>query len=44
MSEKDNIIETGIRLQDGRILPCYLKQDVTEETTAETPMLDKTGE
>lgn len=44
MGEKGNIIETGIRLQDGRILPCYLKQDVTEEITAETPMLDKTRE
>ena len=38
------MIENGIRLQDGRVIQGYPQQDVIEETTAETPMLDKTGE
>lgn len=43
--EKNNIIiENDIRLQDGNVIQGYPKQDGTEETTAETPMLDKTGE
>lgn len=44
MDENNNIIENGIRLQDGNVIQGYPKQDGTEETTAETPMLDKTGE
>lgn len=44
MDEKNNVIENGIRLQDGRVIQGYPKQDALVEEEKETPMLDTTGE
>lgn len=44
MDENSNIIENGIRLQDGRIIQGYPKQDPVVEEDKERPMLDTTGE
>ena len=44
MNENNNIIENGIRLQDGRIILGYPKQDPVVEEDKETPVLDTTGE
>ena len=44
MDENNNIIENGIRLQDGRVIQGYRKQDPVMEESKETPMLDLTGE
>ena len=39
MNENNNIIENGIRLQDGRIILGYPKQDPVVEEDKETPVL-----
>lgn len=44
MDEKNDIVENGIRLQDGCIIQGYPKQYPTVEKDKETPMLDTTGE
>ena len=44
MNKNNNIIENGIRLQDGRVIQGYPKQDAIVEEDKETPMLDTTGE
>lgn len=44
MDENNNIIENGIRLQDGRVIQGYPKQDPVVKEDKETPMLDTTGE
>ena len=44
MDENNNIIENGIRLQNGRVIQGYPKQDPVVEEEKETPMLDTTGE
>ena len=44
MDENNNIIENGIRLQDGRVIQGYPKQDPVVEEEKETPVLDITGE
>lgn len=40
----ENNIENGIRLQDGRIIAGYPKQEPVMREDKETPMLDPTGE
>ena len=44
MDENNNIIENDIRLQNGRVIQGYPKQDPVVEEEKETPMLDTTGE
>lgn len=44
MDENSNIIENCIRLQDGRGIQGYPKQDPVVEEEKETPMFDTTGE
>lgn len=44
MDENNNSIENGIRLQDGRIIQGYPKQDPVVEEDKETPIFDTTGE
>ena len=44
MDENSNIIENGIRLQGGRIIQGYPKQNPVVEEGKEMPMLDTTGE
>ena len=44
MDEKSNVIENGIRLQDGSVIQGYPKQDAVVGEEKETPMLDTTGE
>ena len=44
MDENNNIIENGIRLQDGKVIQGYPKQDPVVEEEKETPVLDTTGE
>lgn len=44
MEENNNIIENGIRLQNGKVIQGYPKLEPVVEEDKETPMFDTTGE